>query len=176
MEEVPRLAPGMVQSFRFLLEEEVKLFQVYSTLLDEEQKVIVKMNPERLNRLTDQRAHLHEQMLRLQDQRLDLMRRFPDGEGKKLRDLIIKHFHPKDAKPIVLLIDELRVLVKEVKTRGRSHNESLRFANGLAHNLVQLFRSVTRGVFQSYTRKGKMNESLQVNRLQAPKEGIARKA
>jgi len=107
-----KLSLQLVRSLSTLLRRECQLYERYVTLAREERSFLVRFNAAKVSELTAARAVLCDSMLAAQEQRLELMRKFPGREGTRLRQLISNYCHPKDAKQLLPLAEKLRKLVQ----------------------------------------------------------------
>ena len=89
------------------------------------------------------------------------MKQFPEREGMKVRDLLVKHCRPRDAKPVLRLIDELRTLVEKTYKRGRQHSRIVDFALKVVHGISSIFWSSRQEEVTTYGRSGKSKKAYQ---------------
>jgi len=149
----------IVSSLANLIERECTLYEKYINILKEERGNITNFNAEKVNELTQKRANLYENMLKAQDDRLALMRSFPEGQGKKLRDLIESFCTPIDRIKLLPLANKLKALVEEAQLESKEQSQILNFGLKLVHGIMSLFWSATQNVVRSYSKKGASKEA-----------------
>lgn len=150
---------GFIDKLSSCLENECRLYQTYITLLKEEQAYLTRFNEEKLSGLSARRSELYDKLLTAQDRRLALMQNFPEKQGVKLRDLVLVHMLPQNARLVLPMIDQLRSLVKESQQLGKQHFQVLDFGLKMVHGLLSIFWSATQRVVKSYNRNGEIQQS-----------------
>ena len=142
-----------------LLRRECELYQDYIKLTQEERSWITKLNPAKLEELTQKRQIITDLLLAAQDQRLAQMRQFPEGDGKRLSDLIRKYAPLKEAKVLLTLTKKLRELVEEARSEGSQYSQIIGFSMGLVNGVVSILWNATQNVVRAYSRSGEIRES-----------------
>jgi hypothetical protein len=153
------VAGNIVRSLENVLNKECKLYKQYISILQEERSYITNFDADKLTALTAKRAALYDDMLLAQDERLQLMRSFPNNTNQKLRDLISLHLSKADQAVLSPLAEELRNLVLLAQKESKEQNQIVKFGLKMVHGVLSLFWSATQNVVRSYSRKGDIREN-----------------
>jgi hypothetical protein len=142
-----------------LLRKETELLADYLRLTRDEEGLIAKFNEERVSALTLRRMEVCENLRAAQQERLNIMRALDGGANRRLRDIIIRSFHPADSKKLLPLVDGLAAQAKEAEEQSRQHRQILSFGLKAVHGLLTILWSATQNVVKSYTKKGSLKQS-----------------
>lgn len=151
--------PAQVQLLEQIIRKELHLLERYKNVITEESGYITKFNTDAITRITAEKRELLSALGSCQEQRLQYMRQFPEGDALNLRQLVKQQFTPTDIRRVLPLAKELRLRVEDVQRSGRQHNQLLQFSLRMVHGLLSILRSASLNVVQSYTRKGSLHES-----------------
>lgn len=142
-----------------MLRKECDLYVDYIALVKEERNWFTKLKAQRIEELTAKRQLICDSLLQMQDERMALMRTFPDGEGKKLSDLIRKHCPIREAKLLLGLTKKLRELISEAKTEGSHYSQIIGFSMGMVNGVLGILWTATQNVVKAYNRQGTVKEA-----------------
>lgn len=142
-----------------ILNTECQLYEQYLLLLEEERQSITCLNAEKIAAARYKRETVGQEMKAAQEERMSLMKGFPSSGGQRLSSLVIQHCHLDDSKRIILLIEKLRDLVKQSRTKGVEFGQVAQFALNMVNGSLSIIWTATQNVVRSYTRRGEINES-----------------
>lgn len=153
----------LVRELEAALEEELRLQRDYARIMSEERASVTTFKAEKVEELSAKRELLSEKMKNAADRRLELMRMFPEHEGKRLTELVRQHCHPHDQGRILPLADQLRDALQVTKRLSIEFKQLANFSLNLINGSLSILWSATQNITRSYTPTGKIKEAAHHN-------------
>lgn len=148
----------LVRELERILRRELALQQEYSELLTQERLHLTKFNSDKIVELSSKREEVSEQMRIASEERLELMKLFPEHHGKRLTELVARHCHPEDVVLLLPLAEKLRAALKHTKSLGTEFRQLADFSLNLVNGALSILWSATQNVTRSYTPQGTLQE------------------
>jgi hypothetical protein len=158
MQTIPKNSRLILELER-ALRSEIELQRKYAEILRQEREHITQLQADQVEKLVAEREILADRMREANDRRLELMRMFPDHEGKRLTELVRLYCHPQDARRLLPLAEELRGVLLQTKSLGQEFRQVTSFSLNLINGALSILWSATQHVTRSYTPTGAIKES-----------------
>jgi len=136
------------------LQSECELYQDYLKLLQEQGRSVTKFNLEKLKALNLERAKYSRMMAKAQEKRVKLMEEFPESNGKKLSELIVKYCEGREEKILLNFADQLKALVLKCRIKDLEFNQVVNFALNTINGSLSLMCQASQNMTKSYSPHG----------------------
>lgn len=167
-------APVSATVLRKHLDLEITLYQYYLELLDEERGSVTKFSAEKVEKYTEKRQQLIQEIQGALLKRVQFVKALSGSEKVRLTDAIRNSFSISEAKGLLNQAEKIRDLTQKIKSSSREFNQVVNFGLNVVNGTLSIFMSATQNVNKAYTRKGVVRESF--NPQGSRKSGIIKEA
>ncbi len=149
----------LIRDLERVLRTEIRLQEEYASVLIEERTTLTRFNAEKIEQLSLRREELNGRIAIAAAERLELMKIFPNYEGKRLTELIRTHCHRQDSALLLPLAEKLKSVAQSTKSSGKEFKQLVDFSLNLVNGTLSILWSATQNVTKSYTPQGTVREA-----------------
>ena len=149
----------LIRDLERVLRAEIKLQEEYAALLTDERTCLTRFNADKIEEISLRRDLLNEKISQAAAERLELMKIFPNSQGKRLTELLKAHCHKQDIATLMPLAEKLKTVVQQTKSMGKEFKQLVDFSLNLVNGTLSIIWSATQNVTRSYTPQGKVREA-----------------
>ena len=151
-------SPASLREVEKILRQECSLHQRYLDLLEQERKLVVSGDHQKVGSLSSQREMLSQQMDNAHKDRRAWMEKFPNGQDVRLTDLIKQNFSPIESRPALALAEQLRALVTRLRQDSSEFSQVVNNTLNLVNGTLSILLSAAQHVVRSYSSQGQLRE------------------
>lgn len=141
------------------LEQEIKLYQQYIDLLNQEKGSITKFDADKVEQFTEKRDSLFNAIKIILVKRVEYIKILTGVEKTKLTDAIRSNYKGTEGKLLMQLAKRLKDVTVKMKKQGQEINQIVNFGLNVVNGTLSIYMSATQNVTRSYSRKGMVKEA-----------------
>ncbi len=156
-----KLEPNVLKNLESALTEELRHYQEYLRILDEEQERVVTLKTDELVEFSATRSKIIDRLSQLRDTRVSIVASIVGSESTKLSDFVDTLPASTDKNRLSSLVDKIKSAVETVDRKTKEFNQVLNYSLGLVNGEISLLWSASQTVSRVYNAFGSVIEGAQ---------------